>query len=228
LNFLFKFAFLIDVRNRAASVVYSLAGLHIPPTFLVNIPGLLDYARFCPAIVSNNVTAYSQYWDINVCGRVESQADVDSVRSALLDLWQRKYPEINSICFCLNVDIFRDMTQFYTTGSQPVTHMFYLVYANAFRRIFEKSSVTDPSKIPSNEELSQALQLAGFQSCQSQILPIMFSLTVCGPLVKWQLPVILKLLQASWQADPSHGGLGLASQVLIAYQSQQEFISEDS
>ena len=188
---------------------------------------------------------------MDVCGNITNPSDVEAIRSALLKLWQQKYPEINTICFCLNVDIFPELTHYFLSGNachkkisndlilnflwflfiksiQQVTRLFYLVYANQFKRIIEKGTISDPSKLPTNDELRQTLQQAGFQSCQSQIPPMMFSVTICGPLVKSNLATIMNSLQSSWQADASAGGLGSSSRVVVVYQGYQEFISNNS
>lgn len=109
-----------------------------------------------------------------------------------------------------------------------MTRLFYLVYANKFKKIIEKGSISDASKIPNNDELSKSLQNAGFQSCQSQILPISFSVTLCGPLAKNKLYLIMNYLLLSWQADPASGGLGAYNRILIEIQNTQEFYSQDS
>lgn len=57
---------------------------------------------------------------------------------------------------------------------------------------------------------------------------MVFSITICGPLLKSKINTILNYLQQSWQSDASNGGLGLNSPVLIVYKEKQEFYSDDS
>jgi hypothetical protein len=178
----------------------------------------------------NRVYPYDQYWDLSVCGRITSPADIEKIKTGLLQVWMSKYPEINGACRCLNVEIITALTQFFTIASgQQVSRLFYLVYANSLTRIIEKGVVTDPAKIPSIQDLTLALQSNGFQSCHSQNANITFSVTLCGPLSKPNMMSILNALRSSWQSDYDlNGGIGKNSQVVILYQNHFEFSSNNS
>lgn len=82
----------------------------------VNVPTKQDYARYCNDIVAGDVTLYNQYWDLSVCGKLTDAASLGLVREALLKLWRQKYADIHSTCNCVNVDIFQNLVQYYTSG----------------------------------------------------------------------------------------------------------------
>jgi hypothetical protein len=209
---------------------YSVSLQNVLTSVQNTIPSQIDYSQFCSNMVVNRVYPYEQYWDVSVCGRITSPADIDKIKTGLLQIWMSKHPEINRACQCLNVEVLTALTQHFTIASgQQVSRLFYLVYANSLTRILERGVVTDPARIPSAQELSLSLKANGFESCQSQNVNVTFSVTLCGPLSKPNMMNILNGLRSSWQSDYDlGGGIGKSSQVAIIYQNHSEFSSNTS
>ena len=105
---------LIKIRNRASSINYSFSLSGIPSDMHYRVPDSLTIKAFCPSVITQNVTLYSQYWDVNICGRfVSGDPQIIQVQQALTQTWIQKNTDIDSSCHCLYVDIFEGLIQNY-------------------------------------------------------------------------------------------------------------------
>ncbi len=110
-----------------------------------------------------------------------------------------------------------------------MTKFQYLVYANTYSLIIDRSQLTDFNKMVTDNQISTALAQNGYASCKSLIVnPVIFTITICGPFVKSNYNLFISNLIQAWQTEKSYGGgIGFYN-IQISIQSQTEILSNDA
>jgi len=196
------------------------------PSSQIRHPTPTDFKKQCnSAIVTNPVTTYSNFWEVYLCGFYDKN-NLENLRSTLLGVWLAKYPDIQASCNCLNIDIFPEHISHQSSGGNTVTHLKYLVYAGVYNLLIENGQVHDFNKIPSQMEITHALEANGFKSCRNLVIkPVDFSVTVCGVVRRDEHAAISSELCHAWQTELALSGGGGAVSVSIL--GQKEYLSDD-